>query len=74
MEKITLTPKEKAEQLVNKMLNNTTILVGSRLIAKEQAIIVVDEILDLNYPAETLEDLDDHLTYWDLVIDEIKKL
>jgi len=74
MEKITLTPKEKAEQLVNKMLNNTSVLVGSRLIAKEQSIIAVDEILDLNYPAETLKELDDHLTYWDLVIEEIKKL
>lgn len=44
MEKITLTPKEKAEELLNKMLKNTTILVGSRVIAKEQALIAAEEV------------------------------
>jgi len=69
-----MTPKEKAEELVTKYRRCLPMNLTTILDVKNCAIIAVDEILDLNYPAETLEDLDDHLTYWDLVIEEIEKL
>ena len=70
MEKITLTPKEKADELLNKMLKNTTILVGSRIIAKEQTIIAVDEIL---YVIQNLYFMGT-VEYWQEVKNEIQKL
>lgn len=81
MEKITLTPAEKAKELEGKYFD-TILLSGGNLVnetiiknlSKLCATMAVDEILDLHYPAETLEELDDHLTYWDLVIEEIEKL
>lgn len=87
MEKITLTPKEKASKLCDAFYQYLPIEryvtttegdlsweYNSWENAKQCAIIAVDEILELNYPAETLEELDDHITYWDLVIEEIEKL
>lgn len=71
MEKITLTPKEKAEELLNKMLKNTTILVGSRLIAKEQSVIAVSEMLEVLC---TYQDISKDYQYWNEVKQEIEKI
>jgi hypothetical protein len=72
-----MTPKEKAEQIFNKMLikaYEVDCLGGEYMIAKRCALIAVDEIFDLHYPAEDLDELDDHITYWEEVKQEIEKL
>ena len=72
-----MTPKEKAEELFNKMLDKAyeiDCFGGEYMIAKRCALIAVDEIFELYYPAEDLDELDDHITYWEDVKQEIEKL
>jgi hypothetical protein len=66
-----MTPKEKAIELVNKMLDFTD---WHEEDAKECALIAVDEIIDAN-PLKFDED-ENPLTefWWKLVKDEIEKL
>lgn len=63
-----MTPKEKAEDLVNKMEKNF-MYFASRQVSKQHALIAVDEILKLGkkIPLETLE-------YYVEVKSEIEKL
>jgi hypothetical protein len=67
-----MTPKEKAEQLVNKMFNW---IQGGSVIeyetAKECALIAVDEILKV---ASFYNDSQAEVTYWQEVKQEIEKL
>lgn len=74
-----MTPKEKAEELVNKFIEHTMdwdILDGyvediDR--AKQCALIAVDEILEMDLPIFE-EDCDEFYGYWQEVKHEIEKL
>lgn len=63
-----MTPKEKAEELFDKMLNEHPSLMGAHDMAKQCALIAVDEIKSLNW--KTQEDA----YYWYAVKKEIEKL
>ena len=68
-----MTPKEKAEELVNKYLMNTP--VGFHIDdAKECALIAVDEILDVDYFDMSEEHFENIMEYWEQVKHEIEKL
>ena len=73
-----MTPKEKAEELFNKYATYVVMWTGGVEVEKQNckqcALIAVDEIFDLYYPAEDLDELDDHITYWEDVKQEIEKL
>ena len=62
-----MTPKLKAEELVNKFIRTN----GNAFFAKECALIAVDEILDMvkHTPIEDIEN-----EYWQEVKQEIEKL
>ena len=67
-----MTPKEKAQELVDKFLENmpsadsTNVLV--EVIAKDCALIAVNEIIDVVFYASTC------CMYWEEVKQEIEKL
>jgi hypothetical protein len=65
-----MTPKEKAEELFYKMLSTDKVddysFVGSK-VAKQCALICVDEILPINSNPKAIE-------YWEEVKQEIEKL
>lgn len=65
-----MTPKEKAEELVNKFLQYAdTFHNGNMYNAKQCALIAVDEILNI-----TLFYFEDEKKYWQQVKQEIEKL
>ena len=68
-----MTPKEKAQELVNKFLwnmpNPNTTNAAVYIIAKQCASIAVDEILSVIWWG-----LDDDLIYWEKVKKEIEAL
>jgi len=61
-----MTPKEKAEELVDNFENALTI--------KDCALISVDEIINCDYFFKTLEDTKLFIDYWYKVQQEIEKL
>ena len=66
-----MTPKEKAEELLDKMMYHIKYNCQptlSEMVAKQCALIAVDEILDLFLEESR------HTRYWEDVIKEIKKL
>ena len=68
-----LTPKEKAEQLIDKFRNEITSFLGDRmkkLNAIKCAFVAVDEILDINSVDKDF----DLSHYWQHVKDEIQNL
>lgn len=65
-----MTPKEKAEELVNRMLKNT---LESHYYAKQCALITVDEIIDA-IDWHEYEVPNDQLKFWFEVIKEIENL
>jgi hypothetical protein len=68
-----MTPKEKAEELVDKMkypMNGVYIISH---VANELALILVDEILEMDLPIFE-EDCDEFYGYWHEVKQEIEKL
>ena len=64
------TPKQKALELYDKFYG---IPLYVKTI-KQCCNIVVDEMLDMDYPATTFEDLNKHVEYWEQVKEEINKL
>jgi hypothetical protein len=69
-----MTPKEKAKQLIDKMMlgSKDRMYLG---LAKQSAIIAVDEILDLSQIASFRRDkVYMEMEYWGEVIKEIEKL
>ena len=64
-----MTPKEKAEQLVEKMYNSA-LYVASKYAAKQCAIIAVDEIIKIE--KHHIHDL--WVEYWQQVKTEIENL
>ena len=68
------TPKEKAKELVNKMGKNF-IYFASREVAKQHALIAVDEILNLMINSfKWDENHNGNVDYWEEVKQEIEKL
>ena len=76
-----MTPKEKAKELVDKMEKDFQYF-ASREVAKQHALIAVDEILNLNHPcaivySEISENVMTDYTqeyYWQQVKQEIQNL
>ena len=76
-----MTPKEKAEELVDKMYYSRKYKDGEDYIpeqalihAKQCALITVDEILDVDCFDMSEEPFDNHIEYWQEVKQEIEKL
>jgi hypothetical protein len=72
-----MTPKEKAEELVLKYLRLQE--EGSsnwfhKILAKQCALIAVNEILDVDCFDMSEEHFDNHIEYWQEVKQEIEKL
>jgi hypothetical protein len=68
-----MTPKEKAKELVEKMLNqqsNTEEIYD----AKQCALIAVDEILQIDCCDMSEKNFNNHIEYWISVQKEIEKL
>ena len=69
-----MTPKEKAEELVNQYEHSTYSQVQGAL-AKQCALIAVDEILDLKHIITLRRNMHEmELEFWDEVKQEIEKL
>jgi hypothetical protein len=72
-----MTPKEKAEELFYKMLSTDKVdsysFVGSK-VAKQCALIAVDEILDIDYFDMSEEYFENTMEYWQQVKQEIVNL
>jgi len=69
-----MTPKEKAEELFNKMLKNT---LESHYYAKQCALVAVDEIIKLDIfdcNDEWSDEDEDTKEYWQQVKQQIEKL
>ena len=73
-----MTPKEKAEELVRKMISNQTYdsiredIEDQYPRAKQCALIAVDEVLEVQQ--KTTRILSDTVVYWQEVKNEISKL
>jgi hypothetical protein len=76
---ITMTPKEKAEELVEKFLNAkshkmsdySTIYTPT---AKVCALITVDEVIAQIEPSVSMDVIESRIRYWERVKQEIEKL
>jgi hypothetical protein len=72
-----MTPKEKAEELVNKFQQDVQIIEedndSERFYAKQCALIAVDEIMYL-FRFNLFYGYEKHLTYWQQVRKEIEAL
>lgn len=66
-----MTPKEKAEELVDKFNLKSGLMSIER---KQCALILCDEILSINYPFSSVENFYCHANYWNEVKQEIEKL
>jgi hypothetical protein len=71
-----MTPKEKARELVLKYLRieNTSMEWFNTHIAKQCALIAVDEILEIINETMILVDIESDYDYWQEVKEEIEKL
>jgi hypothetical protein len=72
-----MTPKEKANNLCMRFLIQTTTDIPyglNKAIAKECALIAVDEIIDSNPNLKWFAKLDDSIKYWKEVKQEIELL
>lgn len=69
-----MTPKEKAEELFDKMFEVIFPSFSATEEAKQSALIAVYEILNMDYPHSDFQDLDLHISYWEEVKQEIKKI
>lgn len=62
-----MTPKLKAQDIIEFYQDRSTTI-------REKALYMVDQILDMPYPHNKFAELDNHLTFWNKVKDEIKKM
>lgn len=74
-----MTPKEKAEELIDKFKLNSRDLSFQNKYAKQCALIAVDEVLNVLPQSEYLEDRDEYYEnrerlFWKQVKQEIGKL
>ena len=72
-----MTPKEKAEELVDKFRNEITSFLGDnmkKINAKKCALVAVDELIKIHYLLTTTHDTSPSINYWKEVKHEIEKL
>lgn len=65
-----MTSKEKAVQIYNKFYGVPLYIKT----IKECCYLLIDEILNIEYPTIFLDELDSHIAYWQEVKNEIEKL
>jgi hypothetical protein len=69
-----MTPKEKAQELIDKMIN-TDIMYMSNYLAKQCCLIAVDEIIEaIDFDWMEIQNLESEHRYWQQVKQEIEKL
>ena len=76
-----MTPKEKAEEIINKFLKLTskhkgleTAGLGAITLAKQCALIAVDEIIAQIEPSVSMDVISARITYWQRVKQEIENI
>ena len=69
-----MTPKEKAEELVNKFFIQEMKYYNNLYTAKECALLAVNEIINCDYFFKSFEDTKQFTKYWYEVQKEIEKL
>ena len=72
-----MTPKEKAKELIDRMLDvayNHDCYGSEYLVAKDAALIAVDEVVAADWYIPTSEDFEKWTSYWQQVKQEIEKL
>ena len=72
-----MTPKEKAEELVDKFRNEITSFLGDnmkKINAKKCALVAVDELIKIHYLLTTTQDTSPSINYWKEVKQEIQNL
>ena len=72
-----MTPKEKAEELVDKFRNEITSFLGDnmkKINAKKCALVAVDELIKIHYLLTTTRDTSPSINYWKEVKQELEKL
>jgi len=72
-----MTPKEKAEELIDKFRNEITSFLGDnmkKINAKKCALVAVDELIKIHYLLTTTHDTSPSINYWKDVKQELEKL
>ena len=72
-----MTPKEKAEELVDKFRNEITSFLGDNMKknnAKKCALVAVDELIKIHYLLTTTHDTSPSIIYWKEVKKELENL
>jgi hypothetical protein len=72
-----MTPKEKAQELVDKFRSEILSFLGDRIKdqnAKRCALIAVDELIKIHYLLTTTHDTSPSINYWKEVKQELDKL
>jgi hypothetical protein len=72
-----MTPKEKAQELVDKFRNEITSFLGDnmkKINAKKCALIAVDELIKIHYLLTNTNDTSPSINYWKEVKQEIQNL
>ena len=72
-----MTPKEKAQELVDKFRTEILSFLGDRIKdqnAKRCALIAVDELIKIHYLLTTTNDTSPSINYWKEVKQELDKL
>ena len=72
-----MTPKEKAEELVDKFRNEITSFLGDnmkKINAKKCALVAVDELIKIHYLLTTTHDTSPSINYWKEVKQELENL
>ena len=75
-----MTPKEKAQELVDKMYGKTPVrdliaqIEEDKQYAKQCALIAVDELIKIHYLLTTTLDTSPSINYWKEVKQELDKL
>lgn len=65
-----MNPQEKAKEIYNKFYGIPLYIKT----IKQCCNILVDEILNMDYPSNNFQDLSEHIIYWQEVKTEIEKL
>ena len=72
-----MTPKEKAQELVDKFRTEILSFLGDRIKdqnAKRCALVAVDELIKIHYLLTTTQDTSPSIIYWKEVKQELDKL
>jgi hypothetical protein len=72
-----ITPKEKANELVDKFRNEITSFLGDnmkKINAKKCALVAVDELIKIHYLLTTTHDTSPSINYWQEVKQELENL